>query len=159
MHPLPECQALSLGPGRDIAARVVATAPDAPPQPRYHHFHPAAEIVWFRSAQAVMHVGDLTCSTCGGDLVFLPSMTPHDFDVAQDRTEFVLIFYDPAREVRLPPALQSRLSQGPLILRATPAQAARIDMLADWLVTASARIAARCPARGRRATFSTSSSR
>jgi AraC-like DNA-binding protein len=61
-------------------------------------------------------------------------MTPHDFDVGRDATEFVLVLHDPAQERRLPLALQSRLARGPLLLRADPALAARIEMLASWLV-------------------------
>jgi AraC-like DNA-binding protein len=137
MHLSPTCQAVSLGPGKNIAARLIVRAADTPAQPRYHHFHPAAEIVWFHSASAVMHASGLTCHTGTGDLVFLPSMTPHDFDVAQGRTEFVLVLYDPAQERRLPPSLQTRLAQGPLLLRPDAMQKVRLDMLFDWLVSTS----------------------
>lgn len=136
MQAAPECQVQSLGPGRTIAARLVRRTPEAPAQPRYHHFHPAAEILWFRSAAAVMHTQGLTCQTGTGDLVYLPSMTPHDFDVARGDIAFVLLLYDPAQESRLPPALQSRLDR-PLILTPGPAEAARIDMLCDWLLDVS----------------------
>jgi AraC-like DNA-binding protein len=134
MYPSPECQALSLGPGRDLAARLISRKAQDPAQPRYHHFHPAAEIVWFRSADAVLHTVGQTCRTGTADLVFVPSMTPHDFDVAQGKTEFALILYDPARERRLPPALQARLTQGPLVVASDDAQRLRIDMLVAWLV-------------------------
>lgn len=135
----PTCQAVSLGPGMAVAARLISRAADAPAQPRYHHFHPAAEIVWFRHADAVMHASGLTCRAGTGDLVFLPSMTAHDFDVAQGRTEFALVLYDPAQERRLPPALQSRLARGPLLLRPDAGGTARIDMLLDWLIALASR--------------------
>lgn len=134
----PECQVQSLGPGRTIAARVHRRSPSDPPQPRYHHFHPATELVWFRQASAALHTKGTCCQTGTDDLVYLPSMTPHDFDVAQGATEFVLLLHDPAQERRLPPALQSRLARGPLLLRTNPTQAARVDMLASWLVDATA---------------------
>lgn len=134
MQPSPECQAQSLGLGRTIAARLIRRSSEEPAQPRYHHFHPAAEILWFRSAEAVMHTRGLSCPTGTGDLVYLPSMTPHDFDVARGEIAFVLILYDPAQEQRLPAALQARLARGPLVLRSDPGQAARIETLADWLI-------------------------
>jgi AraC-like DNA-binding protein len=133
----PECQAQSLGPGRSIAARLIQRGPEAPAQPRYHHFHPAAEILWFRSADAVMHTRGRACPTGTGDLVYLPSMTPHDFDVARGNVAFVLLLYDPAQEQRLPPALQSRLTRGPLVLRTDPAQAKRLETLTEWLIEAT----------------------
>lgn len=138
MQPSPECQAHSLGTGCTIAAQLIRRLPEDPALARYHHFHPAAEVLWFRRAEAVMHTRGLSCRTGTGDLVYLPSMTPHDFEVERGATAFALIFHDPAQEKRLPPALQARLLQGPLILRADPLQAARIDLLADWLVEATA---------------------
>ena len=134
----PECQALSFRPGRAIAAEVMRRTAGEPPQPRYHHFHPAAELVWFRRADAVLHSAGTACRTGGGDLIYLPSMMPHDFHVAPGETEFVLVLHDPAQERHLPPAVRARLAQGPLIVTADGPRAARIDGLAEWLVEALA---------------------
>ncbi len=129
----PECQALSFRPGWTIAAEVFRRTAAEPPQRRYHHFHPAAELVWFRRANAMLHAYGTTCRTGGGELVYLPSMMPHDFDVERGETEFVLLLYDPAHELRLPAPLQARLGQEPLILGPDKETAARIDLLAGWL--------------------------
>ncbi len=134
----PECQALSFGPGRTVGAEVFRRGQADPPQRRYHHFHPAAELVWFRRAAAVLHLDGRALPTGGGQLVYLPSMTPHDFDVARGETEFVLVLYDPAHEGGLTGAVRARLARGPAILTAAPAVAARIDALADWLLAAVA---------------------
>lgn len=130
----PECQAISLGPGRTIAAEVFRHGPGAPPQPRYHHFHPAAELVWFRRATARMHVRGTVTPTGAGELVYLPSMTPHDFDVDGGEREFVLILYDPRHEHVLDPDLKAKLAAGPLVLRPTGQEAARVEFLADWMI-------------------------
>lgn len=130
----PKCHAISLGPGRTIAAEVFRHGAGAPPQPRYHHFHPAAELVWFRQASARMHVRGTVTPTGTGDLVYLPSMTPHDFDVDRGEREFVLILYDPRHEHALDPDLKAKLAEGPLILRPSGREAARINLLADWMI-------------------------
>lgn len=137
----PECQALSFGPGRTIGAEVFRRSAADPPQRRYHHFHPAAELVWFRRAEAVLHLGERALPTGGGQLVYLPSMTPHDFEVAQGETEFVLVLYDPAHEGGLPGSVRAGLARGPAILAAPPDIAGRIETLAAWLVAAGAEAA------------------
>ena len=133
----PECQALSFGPGRTLAAEILCRTADERPQRRYNHFHPAAELVWFRSASSILHLATRTIDTGTGDLVYLPPMVPHDFEVSRGPVEFVLILFDPVHEQRLAPRLQSRLSSGPAIYRPDALTAKRMDMLADWLVTAS----------------------
>jgi AraC-like DNA-binding protein len=134
----PECQALSFGPGWTLAAEVFRWSATEPPQRRYHHFHPAAELVWFRRARAVLHVYGTARPTGSGELVYLPSMMPHDFDIERGEMEFVLLLYDPAHESRLPASLQARLGQQPLIVEPDIETAARIDMLARWLTSLGA---------------------
>ncbi len=133
----PECQALSLGPGRTIAAEVFRRGAQEAPQRRYHHFHPAAEIVWFRKASAVLHSQGASRKTGSGELIYLPSMMPHDFEVSPGETEFVLVLFDPAQELRLPPAMQAKLGSGPLVLAPDTAAAARIEILCEWLVAST----------------------
>jgi AraC-like DNA-binding protein len=130
----PECQALSFGRGRSFAAAFVRRGAQDAPQRRYNHFHPAVELVWFRKARAVLHLRGTTHEIGGGQLVYVPSMVAHDFDVAPGATEFALMFSEPAHARRLAPVVQRRLGEGVRLLTPDARVAARVDMIAEWLV-------------------------
>ncbi len=127
MDASPECQAIALRPGQTVLAEVVRRGWGDPGQPRFNHFHPQAEIVWFRQARGSLRLAGQEVALGPGMLIWLPPMAPHDFEVEAGPRDWVLIQFAPARLGTLP------LPDGAALLRPDPDQTLRLNALADWL--------------------------
>ena len=133
----PECQSIALRPGQSVLAEVVRRGPGDPAQPRFNHFHPQAEIVWFRQARGSLRLAGQETPLGPGMLVWLPPMAPHDFEVEAGPRNWVLIQFAPARQEAFTLALNRSLPESAALLVPDPAQAARLDALTEWLAVLS----------------------
>lgn len=129
----PECQSIALNPGQTLLAEVVRRGPEDPAQPRFNHFHPQAEIVWFRKANGSLRLGGTEIALFPGMLVWLPPMAPHDFEVEAGARDWVLIQFAQARLDSLALSLGLTLPDSAALLLPDAECASRLDLLADWL--------------------------
>ena len=138
MDPSPECQSIALRPGQTVLAEVVRRGWGDPGQPRFNHFHPQAEIVWFRQARGSLRLAGQEVALGPGMLIWLPPMAPHDFEVEAGPRDWVLIQFAPARLEALALALNLALPDGVALLMPDPDQTLRLNALADWLAQVAA---------------------
>lgn len=129
----PECQSIALRPGQSLLAEVVRRGPADPAQPRFNHFHPQAEIVWFRQARGTLRLGGSQVALRPGMLVWLPPMAPHDFEVAAGARDWVLIQFAPSRLDSLALSLNPSLPDSAALLVPDDERAARLNLLCEWL--------------------------
>lgn len=133
MNPFPECQSLVLRPGQTVLAEVVRRGAEDPVRPRFNHFHPQAEIVWFRQARGTLRLGGTEIALGAGMLVWLPPMAPHDFEVEAGARDWVLIQFTPARLDKLALSMTLTLPDSAALLVPEAEGAARLNLLAEWL--------------------------
>lgn len=89
------CEAVELPPGLSVMAEVVTRPDDAPPSPRFAHFHGLCEIVWFRDVAGDFITEGWQCPVSAGNAVFVPSMHRHDYHLDAGAKEWVLVQFDP----------------------------------------------------------------
>jgi AraC-like DNA-binding protein len=129
----PECQTIALRPGAIIHIETVNRGSGAAPQRRYNHFHPACEIVWFRRANGWLLADGAATSVEGGQIVFLPSMHVHDFDMAPGPHFWVLLQFEPFMLGSMMQNLVAEKLRGAFIARPDVKTTARLDALFSWL--------------------------
>lgn len=133
MDASPECQSIALRPGQTLVAEVVRRDAQDPAQPRFNHFHPQAEIVWFRQARGTLRLGGTAVALGPGMLVWLPPMAPHDFEVEAGPRDWVLIQFAPARLDRAALGLGLSLPDSAALLLPDGQSTARLNLLGEWL--------------------------
>jgi AraC-like DNA-binding protein len=101
------------------------------------HFHPQAELVWFRKVAGSVLLDGVTYPLRDRQAVVLPPMQVHAFRTGTDARDWVLLQFEPVLDelVRLP--IKTIGSTLPLILSPDAATAARLDFLCDWLCAIS----------------------
>lgn len=129
----PTCEPIRTVPGQALFVDTVQRPAGADEFPAFVHFHPQAELVWFRSVRGQVRIEGSSHPISDRQAVFLPSMLVHAFHTGQERRDWVLLQFEP----HLLEALFQRSAAapllGPLLLQPDPARAARIDFLCDWL--------------------------
>ena len=130
----PICEAVELPAGVSVMADLVRHPDSAAESLPAAHFHGLCELVWFRQVDGDCFTESWQGPLSPGNAVFVPSMQRHDFHLAAGAKQWVLVQFDPYLLGRMAdPALQEHLTQS-LCVRPEPAQAARLEMLLDWLV-------------------------
>jgi AraC-like DNA-binding protein len=133
----PICEPVELPLGTSVLAERVTIAAGAPAIGRFMHFHDVAELVLFRRVRGEFVADGRRHALSDGAITFVPSMHHHDFALTGASMEWVL--------VQLDPYLTESLAHRPAFARlkrpfhAVPDAAvrARLDVLADWLVSAA----------------------
>jgi AraC-like DNA-binding protein len=131
----PICEPVELPPGASVIVERVTIAADAPALGSFMHFHDVAELVLFRRVSGEFMAGGRRHRLSDGAITFVPSMHHHDFALRPGAMEWVLL--------QLDPYLVESLAQRPTLSRLKrPFQAvpngpvrARLDVLADWLLS------------------------
>ncbi len=116
-----------------IHIETVNRGPGAPPQRRYNHFHPACEIVWFRQANGRLLSDGTVTEIHGGQIVFLPSMHVHDFDMAPGPHDWVLLQFEPFLLGSMKQNLIAERLRDAFTARPDGKTTARLDTLFSWL--------------------------
>jgi AraC-like DNA-binding protein len=132
------CEPIALDPASSVRVeRVVRPRESTAPTP-FPHFHEPAELIWFNRADGEVATEYGVFPIQAGTLLFLPSMTTHDFRLAAGGTAWVLVHLDPALGAGDP-------AFGPGIL-AIPRwhcppedERERLAMAFEWLVNLAAR--------------------
>jgi AraC-like DNA-binding protein len=133
MDPSPECQSIVLNPGQTVLAEIVRRGPGDPPQPRFNHFHPQGEIVWFAKVKGTLRIGPHETALRPGMLVYLPPMVPHDFEIEACDREWALILFSPGSLDRYALALKTTLPGTAAIFFPSERVARRLNALCEWL--------------------------
>lgn len=130
----PLCEPVVLPPGVSLRVDQIRLSPDAPAADRFLHFHDVAELVVFETVEGAFTADGRVWPLDAGSVVFIPSMTPHDFALAAGAKSWVLIQLDPYQvrdfETR---SADARLSQAICAVPPEPV-AGRIRLLTAWLL-------------------------
>ncbi|PLL12633.1 hypothetical protein C0V75_11975 [Tabrizicola sp. TH137] len=127
------CELIRTAPGAFLLADHVRCPAGNPAFRPVPHFHPQAELVWFRKVTGEIRLDGQTHPLADGQAVYLPPMQVHAFATGTGARDWVLIQFDPA-------LIEGRLHQPPFrslarpaLLSPAPDIAARIDLLCTWL--------------------------
>ena len=125
------CEPVELPAGVEAVATEVMLGRDAVAG-GFNHFHDVAEIVLFRRVAGAFMVDGERLALADGDVVFVPSMRTHDFDLEPGAKAWTLVWIDP--EVVGGMAGWRR----PARVRPDAATSTRLDALAAWLADPAA---------------------
>lgn len=132
------CEPIALDPASSVRVeQVVRPADSAPPSP-FPHFHEPAELIWFQRASGEVTTESGVHPISDGTLLFLPSMTTHDFRLHAGATSWVLVHLDPSLGLADPPWAPSNLSV-PQVCCPQGRERERLAMAFEWLVALAAR--------------------
>lgn len=129
----PICEPVELPLHASVIAERVIVAPDAPNIGRFPHFHDVAELVFFRRVLGEFVAAGRRHELSDGCVVFVPSMHQHDFALQPGPMEWLLVQVDPYMVERLALAQDLPSLSHPFCAEPTGRNAARIEMLAEWL--------------------------
>lgn len=132
------CEPIILDPATSVRVERVARPPASGAPDPFPHFHEPAELIWFDRAR-----GEVTTETGvhpigDGTLLYLPSMTTHDFRLKAGATSWVLVHLDPSVARAGPSRLPSALAV-PQIRRPQGDERERLAKAFEWLVALAAR--------------------
>lgn len=132
----PICEPVELPAGTSVIAERVVVEPETADVGNFLHFHDVAELVLFKRVRGRFISGGGMHALGDGSVVFVPSMRHHDFALEPGTMEWVLIQFDPD----IVEALAGRAPQlqRPICVALNEPMAARLALLADWLVDAAA---------------------
>lgn len=100
----------------------------------FNHFHPQAELVWFRKVKGHVLIDGTEVPLTDHQAMFIPSMQVHAFVTDEQERHWVLLQFEPFLvEAVLRQPLGKVLAQ-PCRATLDSAGAARMDMLCDWLM-------------------------
>jgi AraC-like DNA-binding protein len=100
----------------------------------FNHFHPEAELVWYRRVSGRVFVGNAELPLSDHQAMFIPSMTVHASDTGAAPAEWVLLQFDPVLVGAIQRHPAGRHLADPRLISLNPLAAARMDMLCDWLL-------------------------
>lgn len=134
VHARPLCEPVDLPAGFSLRVEAIRLPPDAPAADRFLHFHDVAELVVFDAVEGEFLADGRRWPLRPGAIVFVPSMTPHDFVLTAGAKGWVLIQLEPfqIRELEVRPGY-SGLGQTICTVPHEPV-AGRIRVLIDWLL-------------------------
>ncbi|WP_374274125.1 AraC family transcriptional regulator [Brevundimonas sp.] len=89
------CEPVEMPPGMEASASAVALGAEAGEAGRFTHFHDVAEIVLFDRVRGDFVVEGERLDLNDGDVVFVPSMRTHDFELAAGEKAWTLVYVDP----------------------------------------------------------------
>lgn len=129
----PSCELIRTAPGAFLFADSVRRPAGSPAFRPLAHFHPQAELVWFRRVAGEVRIDGRSHPLRDGQAVLLPPMQVHAFATGTGTRDWVLLQIDPALVDAGFRQGARNLFAGPAILTPAPETAARIDLLCDWL--------------------------
>ncbi|WP_301750681.1 AraC family transcriptional regulator [uncultured Erythrobacter sp.] len=132
------CEPIALDPASSIRVERVERPSDSAAPTPFPHFHEPAELIWFNRADGEVTTEHGVFPITAGTLLFLPSMTTHDFRLAAGATAWVLVHLDPSVTVA-GPGFGSGILSSPRWHCPPKEERARLAMAFDWLVTLAAR--------------------
>lgn len=132
------CEPIALDPASSVRVeRVDRPRESAAPTP-FPHFHEPAELIWFSRAHGEVTTEYGVFPIHDGTLLFLPSMTTHDFRLAAGATAWVLVHLDPAVGAG-DPAFAPGILSVPRCHCPPEGERERLTMAFEWLVSLAAR--------------------
>jgi AraC-like DNA-binding protein len=130
----PICEPVTLAPGEFVRVRRISWPTYSRGADRFPHFHDVAEIVVFDQVQGEFRCGGLHAPIDNHSIVYAPPMAPHDFVLNPGAKAWTLVQFD---VIALKAAGMGLGLRWPAQAISTPhpsEAAARLRMLADWLL-------------------------
>ena len=130
----PICEPVTLAPGEFVRVRRVSWPPHSPGADRFLHFHDVAEIVVFDQVEGEFRCGVLHTPIDRHSIVYAPPMAPHDFVLNPGAKAWTLVQFDVIALKAAGMGLSLRWPAHAVSVSHPSDAAARLRMLADWLL-------------------------
>jgi AraC-like DNA-binding protein len=130
----PICEPVTLAPGEFVRVKRVSWPADSRGADRFLHFHDVAEIVVFDQVEGEFHCGHLHVPIDDRSIVYAPPMVPHDFVLNAGAKAWTLVQFDVIALRAAGKGLSSTWPRYPVSVPQPGEAAARLRMLADWLL-------------------------
>lgn len=129
----PICEPVDLPIGKTALVAQVDLPVGSPPPARLLHFHDVAEIVLFGNAHGRLFCEGESFLILPGSVVFVPSMSYHDYLFDAGPNQWTLIQVEPYLVEQLARQADVGTLSRPLCLKTDGVTAGRLHMLAGWL--------------------------
>ena len=133
-HYAPICEPVTLAPGEFVRVRRISWPAQSRGADRFPHFHDVAEIVVFDQVEGEFHCGDLHAPINDHSIVYAPPMAPHDFVLNAGAKAWTLVQFDVIALRAASKGLSLTWPKRPVSAPYPSETAARLRMLADWLL-------------------------
>jgi AraC-like DNA-binding protein len=130
----PICEPVTLAPGEFVRVRRVTWPAGSRGLDRFLHFHDVAEIVVFDRVQGEFHCGAVHAAIDNRSIVYAPPMVPHDFVLNPGAKAWTLVQFDVIALRAAGKGLSLTWPKHPVSAPQPSQAAARLRMLADWLL-------------------------
>jgi AraC-like DNA-binding protein len=130
----PICEPVTLAPGEFVRVRRVSWPAGSPGADRFLHFHDVAEIVVFNRVEGEFRCGALHAPLHDHSIVYAPPMVPHDFVLNAGVKAWTLVQFDVIALRAAGKGLSLTWPTHPVSAPHPSEAAARLRMLADWLL-------------------------
>ncbi len=130
----PICEPVTLAPGEFVRVRRVSWPADSRGADRFLHFHDVAEMVVFDRVEGEFRCGAMHAPINDRSIVYAPPMAPHDFVLNAGAKAWTLVQFDVFALRAVGGGLSSIWPEHPVFLPQDGEAAARLRMLADWLI-------------------------
>ena len=130
----PICEPVSLAPGEFVRIRYISWPACSRGADRFPHFHDVAEIVVFDQVEGEFHCDGLHTPIDGQSIVYAPPMAPHDFILNPGAKAWTLVQFDVIALKAAGVGPDLRWPTHALLVSHPSAAAARLRLLADWLL-------------------------
>ena len=130
----PICEPVTLAPGEFVRVRRVSWPAHSRGADRFLHFHDVAEIVVFDRVEGEFRCGALCAPIDDSSIVYAPPMAPHDFVLNAGTKAWTLVQIDVFALRAAGRGLTLTWPDHPVSMSQAGEAAARLRMLADWLL-------------------------
>lgn len=130
----PICEPVTLAPGEFVRVRRISWPARSPGADRFLHFHDVAEIVVFDQVEGEFRCGALHAPINDHSIVYAPPMAPHDFVLNAGAKAWTLVQFDVIALRAAGKGLSLTWPKHPVSVAQPSEAAARLRMLADWLL-------------------------
>jgi len=130
----PICEPVTLAPGEFVRVRCISWPPHSRGADRFLHFHDVAEIVVFDQVEGEFRCGALHAPIDNHSIVYAPPMVPHDFVLNPGAKAWTLVQFDVTALKAAGMGLSARWPTHAVSVSHPSEAAARLRMLADWLL-------------------------
>jgi AraC-like DNA-binding protein len=130
----PICEPVTLAPGEFVRASRISWPARHRVADRFLHFHDVAEVVVFDHVDGEFHCGGLRAPIGDQSIVYAPPMAPHDFVLSPGAKAWTLVQFDVIALRAAGRGLDLRWPTQAICLSRPSEAAARLRILADWLL-------------------------
>lgn len=130
----PICEPVTLPPGEFVRVRRASWPFRSRGADRFLHFHDVAEIVVFDQVEGEFRCGGLQAPIANHSIVYAPPMAPHDFVLNPGAKSWTLVQFDVIALKAAGMGLSLRWPTHAVSVPYPSEAAARLSMLADWLL-------------------------